>query len=135
MNGRIVLRVLSGLVLVAVIIGIGAFAFNAGLTQGMVRTTQLPAGGSGNMPYLFYGMPYGHIFPFFGLGCFGPLILFFLFFLALSAFRHLFWGGTRLGRLHSREWGRGSGEGLPPMFAEWHRRAHEGPKDETAKKE
>jgi hypothetical protein len=135
MNGRILLRVLSGLVLIAAIIGIGVFAFNAGLVQGMVKTAQLPAGGSGNLPYLYNGMPYGHIIPFFGLGCFGPLVLLFLFLLALSAFRHLFWGDPRLGHLHSRAWNRGSSEGLPPMFAEWHRRAHERPEDETAKKE
>jgi hypothetical protein len=135
MNGKIVLRVLSGLVLIVAIIGIGAFAFNAGFAQGMVKTPQFSAGGSGNMPNVFYGMPYGHIFPFFGFGCFGPLILLFFLLLALSAFRHLFWGSPRWSHRHLRAWGRGPDEDLPPMFAEWHRRAHEKPESETTKKE
>ena len=50
-------------------------------------------------------------------GCLFPLLFFFLIFIAL---RGLFW---------HRHWGRHHDhweKGVPPMFEEWHRRAHEG---------
>ena len=65
MNGKIVLRIVSALVLIAAIGGIAYFAFNAGIAQGVV--TRLPEAQQGQMPYPYYGygMPF-HFFPFFG---------------------------------------------------------------------
>ncbi len=71
-------------------------------------------------------MPFWRPFPFFGFGCIGLLIPLFLLFLAFGAFRRLMWG-PRWGWHHMRygRWMGDEGEaGLPPMFAEWHRRAH-----------
>ena len=131
MNGKIALRIVSALVLVAAIAGIGFFAFRAGVAQGSPITIEAPAGQPATVPYPYYGygMPfrYGHHMPFFGLGCFGILIPLFLFFIAMRAFRFAFWG-RRWGHMghHHGPWGRHDwGErGVPPMFDEWHKRAH-----------
>jgi len=127
MNGKIWLRILSGLVLVAAIAGIAFFAFQAGVVQGSPITIQAPSGETAPMP--FYGMPYGyrgfHHMPFFGFGCFGILIPLFLFFLAMRAFRFAFWGPRWGHSMHGHgPWGRRWEGGVPPMFDEWHKRAH-----------
>ena len=121
MDGKIVLRIISALVLIAAIVGIAFFAFNVGMAQGSPVTIQSPGGQAAPYPFYGYGMPW-HAFPFFGFGCFGPLIGLFLFFLALRAFGFLFWGP----RWGHRAWRRGMWEegGVPPMFSEWHDRAH-----------
>ena len=125
MNGKIVLRIVSALVLVAAIAGIAFFAFNAGVAQGSPVTLQAPAGQSAPMPYPYfgYGMPFFRPFGF-GFGCFGILIPLFLFFLAMRAFRFMFWGPRHWG-MHGGHgpWNHGEG-GVPPMFEEWHKRAH-----------
>jgi len=125
MDGKIVLRIVSALVLVAAIAGIGFFAYQAGVAHGSPVTLQAPSGGTAPAPYPYfgYGMPW-HAFPFFGFGCFGLLIPLFLFFLAMRAFRFLFWG-PRWGHMHG-PWRHGWHEegGVPPMFSEWHDRAH-----------
>ncbi len=130
MNGNnITLRILSAVILIAAIAGIGFFAFRAGVAQGSPITIQAPSGQSQTVPapypYYGWGMPF-HPWGFgFGFGCFGPLIALFLFFLAFRAFRVLFWG-PRLGwgHHHYGPWGRHWENGVPPMFDEWHKRAH-----------
>jgi len=133
MNGNAGLRVVSALVLVAVIAAIGYFAYQAGVAQGSPITIEAPSGETVPAPYPYYGwgMPYHHR-PFgFGFGFFGFLILLFLFFAALRALRFLFWG-PRWGWGHHGghgPWGRWE-NGVPPMFEEWHKRAHgEGPEE------
>ena len=126
MDGKIVLRIVSALVLIAAIAGIGFFAYQAGVANGSPVTIQAPSGESVQSPYPYYGygMPYGFHMPFFGFGCFGILIPLFLFFLAMKAFRMLFWG-PRWGHIgHHGPWGRHWEGGVPPMFEEWHKRAH-----------
>jgi hypothetical protein len=135
MDGKIFLRILAGLVLIAAITGIAFFAYNAGVAQNV----PLPAGETGTVPspYFGYGM-HGWRHPgFFGFGCFGPLMVFFLVFLALRAFGFLFWGPHWGHVRHHGGWHRGGwGEGnVPPMFAEWHDRAHGKPEAEDKKKE
>ncbi len=123
MDGKIVFRILAALVLIAAIAGVAFFAFNAGVATHV----QLPANGSGQAPYPYYGYGLWHPFPFFGFGCFAPLIGLFLLFIALRAFSFLFWGPRwgHWGHMH-RGWRRGWDEegGVPPMFQEWHKRAH-----------
>ncbi len=130
MNGNnIALRILSALVLIAAIAGIGFFAYQAGVAHGSPITLQAPSGQTAPYPYYGYGMPW-HAFPFFGFGfgCFGPLIALFLLFIALRAFRFMFWG-PRWGwwghHMHG-PWRHGwNGEGdVPPMFKEMHDRMH-----------
>ena len=128
MNDKVGLRILSALVLIAAIAGIGFFAFRAGVAQGSPVTIEAPSGESVPAPYPYYGYGYGMRFhhPFgFGFGCFGILIPLFLFFLAAKAFRMLFWG-PRWGHMgHHGPWRHGWGEhGVPPMFDEWHKKAH-----------
>ena len=126
MNGNNTgLRIVSGLVLIAAIAGIAFFAFRAGVAQGSPVTIEVPSGESVPAPYPYYGYGYGMPFhhPFgFVFGAFGFLILLFLFFTALRAFRFLLWG-PRWGH-HRGPWGRHWENGVPPMFDEWHKRAH-----------
>jgi hypothetical protein len=128
MNGKIVFRIIAGLVLIAAIGAIAFFAFNMGLAQHV----QIPAANGGQTQLPNGGMPYNtpyfwHPFPFLGFGCFAPLIAIFLLFLAFRAFSFLFWGPHwgYSGHMH-RAWRRGGwNEGeVPPMFQEWHKRAH-----------
>ena len=136
MNGKIVLRIVAGLVLIAAIAGIAFFAFQAGIAQGSPITIEAPSG-DGNAvpaPYPYYGYGYGRPFHHswgFGFGCFGPLLALFLIFLALKSFRLLFWG-PRWGWGHHGghgPWGRHWDNGVPPMFEEWHKRAHNAPEE------
>lgn len=121
-------RLLAGLVLLAAIVGIGYFAYNAGVAQGTVAN--VPAAGAGQtaQPYPFYGYraPYWFPFPFFGFGCLGLLLPLFLIFLAFGAFRHMIWG-PRWGwhHMHHRHWMNEDGKPtMPPFVEEWHRQAH-----------
>ena len=137
MTGKIVARIVSALVLIAAIAGIAFFAFQAGVAKGSPITIDAPAGQVAPvMPYYGYGygMPFHHPFGF-GFGCFGLLIPLFLFFLALKAFRFAFWG-RRWGHMHGEHghhgpWGRHWEGGAPSMFDEWHKQAHEDPKEST----
>ena len=132
MNGKIALRIVSGLVLVAAIAGIAFFAFQAGVSQGSPITIQAPDGQTAPVPYPYYGwgMPFHRPLGFgYGFGCFGPLLVLFLFFLAMRAFRFAFWGprwGWGHHSMHGRgPWSRHWENGVPPMFDEWHKRAHD----------
>jgi hypothetical protein len=137
---HVVFRILAGLVLLAAIAGIAFFAYNAGIAQGATVNVQVPPAQAEvqNIPLYAHGMFMARAHPFFGFGCFGILIPLFLLFLAFAAMRHLIWG-PRWGEHHMRfarhmhdAWGE---DGVPPMFAELHRRAHaQPPADDTAKK-
>ena len=125
MNGKIGLRILSALVLIAAIAGIAFFAFQAGVAQGSPITIEAPSGDGNPVPvppYYGYGMPFPRPWGF-GFGCFGPLLALFLLFLAFHAFRVMLWG-PRWGWGHRGPWGRHWESGVPPMFEEWHKRAH-----------
>ena len=125
MNGNnIGLRIAAALVLLAAIAGIAYFAFQAGVAQGSPITVQSPSGETAPLPYPYYGYgPFHHPFGF-GFGFLGCLIPLFLFFLVFGAFRFLFWG-PRWHRGGYGPWRHGWGEGgMPPMFEEWHKRAH-----------
>lgn len=122
MNRRIVLGILIVILLVAGAVSLGVFAYNLGLNQNLVQSaasgTVQP--GTGVIPYPAYGPFWFRPFGFGLFGCFGPFLFFFLIFLL---FRFLFWGGR---------WGHGPGwrhehwdRGVPPMFDEWHKKAHE----------
>lgn len=130
MSGKIVLRIVSALVMIAAIAGIAFFAFQAGVAQGSPITVNAPSGDAAPMlqPYYGYGygMPFHHPFGF-GFGCFAPLLVLFLFLLAMRAFRFAFWG-PRWGWRHHMHghgpWGKHWEGGVPPMFSEWHKQAH-----------
>ena len=140
MNEKIGLRILSALVLIAAIAGIAYFAFQAGVSQGSPITIQAPSGAENvapaPYPYYGYGLPFHRPFGWgFGFGCFGPLLVLFLLFFALRAARVLFWG-PRWGWGHRGPWRYGWGQGgVPPMFDEWHKRAHGEAEQSEEKKE
>ena len=133
MNGRIWLRILAAVVLVAAIAGVAGIAFNAGVATHI----QVPAGGA-QPPYPYFGFGFWHPFGF--LGCLAPLFGLLLVFLAFRALSFLFWG-PRWGYGHHMRhaWRHGwtDEQGVPPMFREWHDRAHGQPpaSDQQSKSE
>jgi hypothetical protein len=137
MNGRFWLRVLMAVILVAALVGVGVWVYNAGVAQGMLASGKIVLPNSnvappnGAAPYLYnpyFFRPWGFGFWPFGL-CFGVLF-FFLILFAISGlfFRGFYrrgWRGYGPGR-----WGDGPGgqwkENVPPFVEEWHRKMHEG---------
>jgi hypothetical protein len=128
----IVFRLIAGLVLLAAVAGIVFFVYQAGAVHGTTANIQASTAEGIENPYLYHGMPFGYFMWFPALGFLGLIIPLFLLFLAFGAFRRLIWG-PRLGWRHM---GHGNmahgqwGEGVPPMFSEWHRRAHAAPADQ-----
>ena len=124
MEGRIWLRVVAGLVVVAAVAGVGFLGYQAGAARVATSSAAVPAPGQPGL----YGVPYfWHPFGFMGFGCLGPLFALLLLFLALRALSFLFWGPRLAHWGHMRHgWRRGWDEegGVPPMFREWHDRAH-----------
>ena len=121
-------RVIAGLVLVAAILGIGYFAYNAGVAQGTAAHLPAATGGAAAQQYPFYayGAPFWMPFPFMGFGCLGLLLPLLLLCIAFGAFRRMMWG-PRWGwhRMHHGPWMDEAGRsGPPPFFDAWHRRAH-----------
>ncbi len=123
MNGRIVLRVLFVLVVLAGVAGVGIYAYNLGVAQGLAGSASPAAPAPGLAPYLYYGRPF--FFGPFGFGFAGCLFPLLFIFLGLILLRGLFWHG----RWGHGYWGHGPHgrweQGVPPMFEEWHRKAHE----------
>jgi len=117
MENRHVFRaVLLAVAIVGALTAAGFYGYNLGVARGLAESpaaVAAPAGAAAAAPIFVYPRPWGYgfgFFPFFPL-----LFIFFWIFVA----RALFWRGGR--------WGRGYGcygSGVPPMFDEWHRRAH-----------
>jgi hypothetical protein len=150
----IVFRVIGFLLLVALIVGGGAMAYKAGVTQGISQApavataiSQAAENGQAVSPMMYgYGHPYGygygmggygHHFGFFPFGaiCGSIIFLFFFFgFTKMIFFRgmwHRGWGDHKHGP-RGIHWE----DGVPSMFSEWHKRAHdEKPAEEGDKKE
>lgn len=100
---------------------VGALAYNAGVAHGVAEAGRLaaaPVEGGGRV-YVWPGPWHGYGF---GFGFF-PIFPFVAFFLVIALLRGLFWRSRWYGYGPGR-CGRG-GDGVPPMFEEWHRRAHE----------
>ncbi len=115
MYGRFFLRALVVLLVIGAVVGIGVYGYNLGVAQSAPAGAAQAAPG----PY-FYPHPF---FPFWGFGCFGLLIPLFFLLLIFGGLRMLFWRG-RWGHMHG-PWREGWEKGVPPMFEEWHKRAHE----------
>ncbi len=141
MNRRVVLGILLVLVVIVGALAVGGVGYQLGVSQGLATNPSLTAPqGSGTVPYV-YGVPYFFHGPWgwgwgFGfLQCLFPLFIFLLIFLLI---RGLVWRG---GMGWRRGWGGHGygpggqdfgpgGQGVPPMFAEWHKRAHGEPSTE-----
>ncbi len=114
MNNRQLFRALAiGALILAGAFAIGIGAYNAGVAQGIAESSRMIAAPQAGTPYVYvWPRPWGFgFFPFF------PLLFLFLFFFVV---RGLLWRG----RWHRG--GRYRYDGVPPMFDEWHRRAHAG---------
>lgn len=120
MSGRFFPRVLFALLIIAGIAGIGFYGYQLGLAQGAAHSVPAAAGAAAVPgPYYWYPHPF---FPFWGFGCLVPLLILLVIF---GAARAMFWRGHMMGRGGWRNhWGE---NGVPPMFEEWHKRAHEKP--------
>jgi hypothetical protein len=116
---------LIGLLLLGAAAAAGYYGYQAGVARGVAEGVAAGAPPADLLPFPAYGhYYYPRPFGFGLLGCLVPLFFVFLFFGVLrGAFWRSHWG-----------WGMGSGhhgphgmEGkeVPPMFREWHRRAHE----------
>ncbi len=119
MNGKIFLRFLAVLLALAAVAGVAFVAFNAGVTQGL--TSQVAAG-RGLAGYPGY--------PFFGYGFLGLILGILLLVTALRAISFAFWGphwGNARRILRGWRHGWDDENGVPPMFREWHDRAHNTP--------
>lgn len=123
-------RLIGAMLLIGLIAAGGYAAYRAGILQGTaqapaVAQALLEAAESGQLiaPGVRPGVGYGYPYPFgfFSLG--GICLSVFFVFLFFGLLRMVFcpW---RPGR---RDWGSRWKDGVPPMFAEWHRRAHEDP--------
>jgi len=107
-------RGIVGIVLVLLLAaGVAGIAYNAGIARGVAESGKITPPPSGVTPYPYYGPFYG--FHPFGFGFLFPLLFFFIFFGLLKGLFWRPWGGY-----HGQY-----GKGVPPMFEEWHRRAHE----------
>jgi len=100
-----------GILLIVAAAAIGIGAYNAGVAQGLAESGRMIAAPPAGTPFVYvWPRPWGFgFFPFF------PLFFLFLFFFVV---RGLLWRGRRHGGWRYRH------EGVPPMFEEWHRRAH-----------
>jgi hypothetical protein len=112
--------VLLALMVIAGVVGVGVYAYNVGVAQGLAASDKLvvPPAGAAPYPYWlsFYHRPFG-----FGLfGCLFPLLLGLLLIVLL---RSILWRGP-MGWKHMGYHGRWD-KGVPPMVEEWHRKMHE----------
>jgi hypothetical protein len=142
-----VFRLIGVLLLVGLVAAGGFMAYKAGVAQGVMQAPEVATAiseaaknGQAAPPMMYpgynygyrpYGFGPGHHFGFFPLGgiCFSIFFLFLFFgFLKMVFFRP--W---RYGHMHG-PWGRHWEDGFPPMFNEWHKRAH-GEQPEEKKKE
>jgi len=131
---RAILSVVLLVALAGGAVAVGLLAYNAGVARGLADSGKVALAPAGTAPYAF---------PYYGWGFFGPgfgllncLVLFFVFGLIFMLLRALVWGGL-FGGWRRHFWHRGWGDpntphswrqawekGYPPMFDEWHRRAH-----------
>jgi len=127
MKRNTIIKIIAAVVLIGAIVGVGAFAYRAGMASGIeFDPQQFEDGTYPIVPRM--GMGYGYR----GFHPCGFLIPLFLFLLVFGTIRTLFWGRPR--HWHHmygyRGMHRGTGYGycqdnVPPIFDEWHRRAHE----------
>jgi len=121
MNGRIVLRVLLALIVIAGVVGAGIYVYNIGVAQGLAASGKLAMPEAGSVPNPYFGRPFFYHQPFgFGFGflrCLFPLLGLLLVLALLRGIRHGRWGHG----MHHGPWEKG----VPPMFEEWHRKMHE----------
>src|SRR5438045_8267567 len=109
MGDRLGFRLAIGFALLVMLAAVGVYTYNLGVAQGIVESGRAIAAPGTTVPVVAYWRPWG-----FGLFPIFPLLFIFFWFFIL---RGLFWRGAW--------YRRGCGyAGVPPAFAECHRRAH-----------
>jgi hypothetical protein len=123
-------RVIAALVLVGVLVAIGVGIYDAGVSAGLVEAGRSAAASGAPAPVVYYPGPYyGHGFGW-GFGFFGIFLWILGFFLIFGLLRAIFgWGrwGGRGGYGGYGGWAKHGGPG--ERLDEWHKQAHEQPKD------
>ncbi len=135
MKGQIIFRILFGILLIAGVVALGVYVYNAGVAQGLLVSSQLspPEAGLQAAPYVyphFYYHPWG-----WGMGFLAVLLGIFLVggLVRMLFFRPWFHPGMRhWGMKHTGPYGFDADK-VPPMVAEWHRKLHETPPEHTDK--
>lgn len=137
-----VFRLIGVLLLIGLMVAGGLITYKAGAAQGVIQAPAVATaisqaaenGQSAPVPPMYgYGYPYRsygypHHLGFFPIGgiCFSIFFLFLFF----GLLRFIFFRPWHHGHWHG-PWGRKWEGGVPPMFDEWHKRAHgEKPEDE-----
>lgn len=135
---RVIASFIALLIMVGLVVGVGAYAYQVGMQQGVAQVAAGAAGDGAVATPRFAPMYYGYGFHPFGwgfgfLGCLAPLFFIFLFFSVFRLIRYAIWG-PRWGWGHHR-WHRHWGKGMPPVFEEWHKQAHGEKPSERSPKE
>jgi hypothetical protein len=131
---RVIATFISILITLALLAGVGAYAYQAGVQQGIAQAAKVGDGATVapyTIPYFGFA-PFYHFSIFSPFGCVIPLFFIFLFVCLLNLIRFALWG-PRWGHHHGwrKHWMHG--EGVPPMFEEWHKKAHGEKTDEAQK--
>jgi len=123
MNGRAIFGVVAMVLLVALAVGLGAMAYNAGVTAGLDEAARTATASGVPATVVVPAAPYWHG-PW-GFGFFGIIFFIFGIFLFIGLLRAIFgWG--RWGGGHRGGW-RGGWDGpggRREMVEEWHRELH-----------
>ncbi len=115
MGNRSGFRLVVSVLMIAMLAGVALYSYNVGVAHGIAESGRVLAAPGNAVPLVVvWPRPWG-----LGFGFFPFFPLFFILFWIL-VLRGLFW--------RRAWWGRGHGyRGVPPMFDEWHRRAHAQP--------
>lgn len=131
---RVIATFISVLITLALLVGVGAYAYQAGVQQGAAQIAPNADGAvvaPRVVPYYYGFHPFG--FGFGALGCLAPLFFIFLFVCAINLIRFAIWGPRWGWRHHGWRGHWMHGEGVPPMFEEWHKKMHGEKTDEAQK--
>lgn len=138
-RNSLIFRVIGVFLLVALVAVGGFFAYRAGVAQGVMRAPAVAtaiaesaeSGAMSPMPGYGHGHGYEYEYPAYGSRRFGMFpfggICFSVFFIFLffGLLRLVFFGACRFGwKRHHGPWRENWDDGVPPMFDEWHKKAH-----------
>jgi hypothetical protein len=126
-RNSIIVRLIAAALLIGLLAAGGYTAYRAGVAQGIAQAPEvaeaLQQQGVPVVPMHGYGYPHGlgyHHFNPFGAICFSVFFLF----LFCGLMKIIFFRRMHHGWGHHGHWKKDWENGVPPMFDEWHKRAH-----------